>query len=89
MSRSKWKGQFIDKSVLKLENKSLSYIRIHSRSSVIPEFLIGQTVHIYNGKDYKKLTISRECVGHKFGEYSFTRKFTAKPLGKGKPQKKK
>lgn len=82
MSRSKWKGSFIDKSILKLEKKSLSYIKIRSRSSVIPEFLVGKTVHVYNGKDYKKLQVTRECVGYKFGDFSFTRKFTSKRLNK-------
>lgn len=82
MSRSKWKGNFIDKSVLNLEKKSNSYIKIRSRASVIPEFLVGKTVYVYNGKDYKKLQVTRECIGYKFGDFSFTRKFTSKFVNK-------
>jgi len=75
MSRSKWKGPFLSNSVLKL---SLKYIsrknRIRSRSSVIPSSLIGKYVSIYNGKEFKQLYISKEKIGLKFGEFSFTRK---------------
>jgi small subunit ribosomal protein S19 len=51
---------------------------IWSRSSTIPEKLIGKTVFIHNGKSFIKSYITREKVGLKFGEFSYTRKFTRK-----------
>jgi len=72
MRRSKWKGNFIDNSVLKLSFQKKKQLKIWSRRSVIPAFLIGDTVLIYNGKEFKKVKITREKVGFKFGEFSTT-----------------
>lgn len=76
MSRSKWKGPFIDNSIFKrINNKKL---KIWSRSSVIPYFLLGETVLVHNGREFKKVIITREKIGYKFGEFSFTRKHVSK-----------
>jgi len=82
MSRSKWKGNFLNKAIEKLAQKkrlnSKKKIKIWSRNSVIPSFLIGKIVFIHNGKEFKKITITREKIGFKFGEFSSTRFFKAK-----------
>lgn len=72
MSRSIWKGIFIDKFLLKKTFKKKS-LRIWSRRSVIPSFLIGYTVLVHTGKIFKKLIITREKVGFKFGAFIKTR----------------
>lgn len=67
MSRSKWKGPYINSNFLK--KKSL----IMSRDSeIVPKF-IGLTFTIHNGKTYIDLNVTENMVGHKFGEFSFTR----------------
>lgn len=76
MSRSKWKGLYISKYLSKTK-KSYPFL-IWSRRSTIPFSLVGETVSIYNGKDFKKVFINREKVGFKFGEFSMTRKFNKK-----------
>ncbi len=78
MRRSKWKGNFIDSSILKLSSQNKKQLKVWSRRSVIPSFLIGDTVLIYNGKEFKKVKITREKVGFKFGEFSTTRKYKSK-----------
>ncbi len=78
MSRSKWKGNFIDQSVLKVSDNSKKQIKIWSRRSVIPSFLIGSTVLIYKGKEFKKVAITREKIGFKFGEFCTTRRYKSK-----------
>jgi len=78
MRRSKWKGNFIDNSVLKLSFQKKKQLKIWSRRSVIPSFLIGDTVLIYNGKEFKKVKITREKLGFKFGEFSTTRRYKSK-----------
>jgi len=40
---------------------------------MIPSFLVGQTVLVYSGQKFRKVYISREKVGFKFGEFCFTR----------------
>lgn len=87
MSRSLWKGPFLDKGILlslRLKRKPLNWMKIYSRRSVIPSSLIGQKVAIYNGHSFKRLHVLSEHVGFKFGEFSSTRKF----MGKQKAAKK-
>jgi small subunit ribosomal protein S19 len=86
MTRSNWKGPFIDHHIT-LKNKKSS-LKIFSRSSVIPASLIDSMVSIYNGKEFKNVRITREKIGFKFGEFSFTRKHTNKYKNL-KPSKKK
>lgn len=75
MSRSKWKGHFVD---ISFNEGSQKNIKIWSRRSTIPFNLIGTYVLIHNGKEFKKVYITREKVGFKFGEFAFTRKYTSK-----------
>lgn len=79
MGRSSWKGPFVDSSILREnQNKPKKNFKIWSRNSVIPEFLLGQTVLVHNGKEFKNVAITREKLGYKFGEFSFTRKYNVK-----------
>lgn len=78
MSKSVWKQKFIDPYLLSSQFKNAKKKIIWSRTSTIPEFLIGQVVFIHNGKDFIKSYITREKVGFKFGEFAYTRKFTRK-----------
>ena len=80
MSRSVWKGPFVDPSLLKkVENlksqtKPMPIKTWSRKSTIIPEF-IGVSFLIYNGKKFIPIKISEEMVGHKLGEFSPTRTF--------------
>ena len=80
MSRSVWKGPFVDPSLIKKVEKLKNQtnkppIKTWSRkSTIIPEF-IGVSFLIYNGKKFIPIKISEEMVGHKLGEFSPTRQF--------------
>ena len=80
MSRSVWKGPFVDPSLIKKVEKLKNQtnkppIKTWSRkSTIIPEF-IGVSFLIYNGKKFIPIRISEEMVGHKLGEFSPTRQF--------------
>ena len=80
MSRSVWKGPFVDPSLIKkvdaLKDKTNKPpIKTWSRkSTIIPEF-VGYSFLIYNGKKFIPIKISEEMVGHKLGEFSPTRQF--------------
>jgi small subunit ribosomal protein S19 len=76
MSRSKWKGPFLDISISKAS--LIKKPKIWCRSSVIPSFLVGESVFIHNGKEFKRVSITRDKVGYKFGEFSFTRRNVSK-----------
>ena len=81
MSRSVWKGPFVDPSLIKKVEKlktqaNPSPIKTWSRkSTIIPEF-VGISFLIYNGKKFIPIKISEEMVGHKLGEFSPTRQFS-------------
>ena len=80
MSRSVWKGPFVDPSLIKKVEKlkndvNKKPIKTWSRkSTIIPDF-IGLSFLIYNGKKFIPITVSEEMVGHKLGEFSPTRQF--------------
>ena len=80
MSRSVWKGPFVDPSLIKKVEKQKTSgistpIKTWSRkSTIIPEF-IGISFLIHNGKKFIPIKISDEMVGHKLGEFSPTRQF--------------
>ena len=80
MSRSVWKGPFVDPSLIKKVEKLKDQtnkppIKTWSRkSTIIPEF-VGFSFLIHNGKKFIPIKISEEMVGHKLGEFSPTRQF--------------
>ena len=82
MSRSVWKGPFVDPSLIKKVEKqkkttNTKPIKTWSRkSTIIPEF-VGVSFLIHNGKKFILITISEDMVGHKLGEFSPTRHFTS------------
>jgi len=81
MSRSVWKGPFVDPSLLKKVDKLKNQInkppiKTWSRkSTIIPEF-VGFSFLIHNGKKFIPIKISEEMVGHRLGEFSPTRQFS-------------
>jgi len=81
MSRSIWKGPFVDPSLLKKVEKNKNRpnsapIKTWSRkSTIIPEF-VGVSFLIHNGKKFIPIKISEEMVGHKLGEFCPTRQFS-------------
>ena len=81
MTRSIWKGPFVDPSLIKKVDKlknqtSKSPIKTWSRkSTIIPEF-VGVSFLIHNGKKFIPIKISEEMVGHKLGEFAPTRQFS-------------
>lgn len=81
MTRSVWKGPYLDPFLWKkiynnFENKSntVSTIKIWSRKSVILPSFVGRTVEIHQGKNFIKVLITEDMIGHKFGEFALTRK---------------
>jgi small subunit ribosomal protein S19 len=82
MTRSIWKGFYVNNNIIQLTKKRKKFskknkeksIKIMSRNSTIIEPLVGQKVQIYNGKQFFWKTIRKEMIGHKFGEFSYTRK---------------
>jgi len=80
MSRSVWKGPFIDGYVLKKAEDAQGsgrkqVIKIWSRrSTILPQF-VGLTFGVYNGQKHIPVLVTEDMVGHKFGEFSPSRTY--------------
>ncbi len=80
MARSLKKGPHIDAHLMKkiddLNQKSeKKVVRSWSRRSTISPEMVGHTVAVHNGKKFIPVYITENMVGHKLGEFSFTRVF--------------
>ena len=80
MARSLKKGPYVVErlyhKVMKMEETGRrEAIKTWSRScTVVPEF-IGHTFMVHNGKQFVRVFITEDMVGHKLGEFSPTRTF--------------
>jgi small subunit ribosomal protein S19 len=87
MPRSLKKGPYVHNSLLKkieanLDSNKKAVIKTWSRSSmIIPDF-VGQTIAVYNGRQFVPVYITENMVGHKLGEFSPTRSFRGHAGGK-------
>ena len=72
----------------KLKKTKLNFFKIWTRSSTIPNYLVGKTVLVHNGKEFRKVLITSKKVGFKFGAFSFTRKSFKKVILKKQIKKK-
>ena len=80
MSRSTWKGPFVEKTLVKKaesvqKSGKREVIKTWSRRSTIMPDFVGLTFGVYNGQKFIPVTISENMVGHKLGEFSPTRSF--------------
>jgi small subunit ribosomal protein S19 len=80
MARSTKKGPFVDAHlVTKVEGMNArnekKVLRTWSRrSTIIPE-MVGHTIAVHNGRKFIPVYVTENMVGHKLGEFSFTRQF--------------
>jgi small subunit ribosomal protein S19 len=49
-------------------------IRTHDRTIVIVPKMVGNTIGVHNGKEFLKVIITEDMLGHRLGEFSMTRK---------------
>ena len=80
MARSTKKGAFIDSHLqakidgMNARNEKKVVRTWSRRSTVVPE-MVGHTMAVHNGKKFIPVYVTENMVGHKLGEFSFTRTF--------------
>ncbi|HOJ86211.1 MAG: 30S ribosomal protein S19 [Elusimicrobiales bacterium] len=80
MGRSSKKGAYVEPSLMEKVKKALETgdkkpIKTWSRrTTIIPDF-VGLTFMVHNGKKFLPVYITERMIGHKLGEFSFTRTF--------------
>lgn len=80
MGRSLKKGPYVEPSLqrkiekAKAANSKTPLKTWSRRSTITPEF-VGLTLNVHNGKVFNPVFVTENMVGHKLGEFSFTRTF--------------
>lgn len=81
MSRSVWKGPFVDGYLLKKaaavrnSGRTNEVIKTWSRrSTILPQF-VGLIFGVHNGQKHIPVSVSEDMVGHKFGEFAPSRTY--------------
>jgi small subunit ribosomal protein S19 len=82
MARSTRKGPFVDRYLVgRIEEMNArndkKVLRTWSRRSTILPEMVGHTIAVHNGRKFIPVYITENMVGHKLGEFSFTRNFKA------------
>ena len=62
------------KIFLEVVKKGGNNIKTHCRDMVILPEIVGKTIGIYTGKEFIKIIITEEMIGHFLGEFALTRK---------------
>jgi small subunit ribosomal protein S19 len=89
MGRSIKKGPYVNERLLgKIEKQQRSGSREPIKTwardcTIVPDF-IGHTFMVHNGKNFIKLFVTEDMVGHKLGEFSPTRMFKGHSGGRAK-----
>ena len=80
MSRSVWKGPFVDGYLIAKAEKDREGGRKEvnktwsRRSTVLPQF-VGLTFGVHNGHKHIPVLINEDMIGHKLGEFAPTRTY--------------
>ncbi|RME03190.1 MAG: 30S ribosomal protein S19 [Planctomycetota bacterium] len=80
MGRSRKKGPYVDAKLWKKvkrqkETGDREPIKTWARAcTIIPEF-VDHTFLVHNGKNFIKVYVVEDMVGHKLGEFALTRTF--------------
>ena len=80
MTRSVWKGPFVDGYLLKKADVAMAsgrkdVIKTWSRRSTIMPQFVGLIFGVHNGHKHIPVSVSEDMVGMKFGEFAPTRSF--------------
>ena len=80
MSRSVWKGPFVDLYLLKKAETAQDAAKAapiktwSRRSTILPQF-VGLTFSVYNGHKFIPVSVNEDMGGHKLGEFAPTRTY--------------
>ncbi len=80
MSRSTKKGPHVDPKLMRkvemvIASGRKEVIRTWSRASTIMPEMVGLTIAVHDGRRHIPVFCTENMVGHKLGEFAFTRTF--------------
>ncbi len=62
-----------EKKLLKKLEKS-NEVKTHCRAMIVVPSMIGKVIKVHNGKEFVRVEIVPEMLGHRLGEFALTRK---------------
>lgn len=85
MSRSSYKGPYIDPRVAKKvqaqnDAGTKKPIKTWSRACVIAPDFVGHTFAVHNGRQHMPVFVTEDMIGHRLGEFAPTRTFRSHPI---------
>lgn len=85
MARSLKKGFYVNPKLYKQvqemnESGEKKVIRVWDRACHILPDMIGFTFAVHNGRQHVSVYVTEDMIGHRLGEFSFTRTFRGHPF---------
>ena len=85
MARSLKKGFYVNPKILKkvyeMNEKSVKkIIKVWDRASQIVPEMLGFTFAVHTGKAFTSVYVTEDMLGHRLGEFAFTRNFRGHPF---------
>ena len=62
-----------EKKFIEKVKTSKKPVRTHLRSMIVLPFMVGKTILVHNGKEFQRVDIIEEMIGHRLGEFVLTR----------------
>jgi small subunit ribosomal protein S19 len=50
-------------------------VKTHCRDMIILPEMVGKVIQVYNGREFVRVEVKPEMIGHRFGEFAPTRTF--------------
>lgn len=63
-----------EKTFMKKFDKKGDSVKTHCRDMVVLPSMVNKTLNIYNGKDFQRLDVMPEMLGHRLGEFVLSKK---------------
>ena len=85
MARSLKKWFYVSPKLLKKVEQMLSsgekkVVKVRDRASTIIPDMVWLTFAVHNGRQFVSVYVTEDMLGHKLGEFSFTRTFRWHPF---------
>lgn len=58
----------------KIKRAGKAKIKTHCRDAVVLPSMVGLVLEVHNGKEFVRVTVEPEMIGHYLGEFALTRK---------------
>ncbi len=62
-----------EKKLIKKITISKKPVKTHLRNMIVLPFMVGKTILVHSGKAFQQVNVIEEMIGHRLGEYVFTR----------------